>query len=214
MSEVNKTVLLPAGGSGKTHFVDLKESQDREVIAFFRNYPDFNSSSISVRKNILIGKESQMESMVMHPDTFLLFSALESEGVLIDDLRVLTFYRVHQSTTNHFALSEESFFSEKVEYYGRTESDWGVIRSFLKKESSKMLCECETLHNSLIRQLYDINTRRSALFCEIIRFIRCLRSRKFLNMFLLTIISLAIFLFPRIGRYMYFASSTRLVTQS
>ena len=198
----------------KSHSIDLKEAHYRDLIRFFRNYPDFNSSSISVRKSILAGKETEIESMVMHPDTFLLFSALESDGMLLDSSMVLTFYRVHHSTTNHFTMSKATYFSAKTEYYGRTESDWSIIRSFLKKENSLRLCDCEAIHNSLLRKLYDLGTGRAELFCEVIKFVRCIRSRRFLNMLLLTMTSLLVFLCPLLGRYVYFAMSTRLVRQS
>ena len=148
-----------------------------------------------------------MDSMIMHPDTFFLFCALESDGILTDDPALLTFYRVHQSTTNHFALPKVVYFSEKSKYYGRTESDWRVIRSFLRKEENAKLCDCETLHNSIFGRIYGSQPDRFGLFQDAVGLVKCIRTRRFVNMFFLTMVSFLIFLFPVFGRHLFFVAS-------
>ena len=150
----------------------------------------------------------------MHPDTFFLFSALEADGVIVDDPKVLTFYRVHQSTTNHFEQSQADFFKSKYSYYERTESDWNVISSILEKDTNRALCNCDRIHNKLLKGLYDTSTKPSTFFALNVDFARCLGSRKIRNTIILSLIGFTVSIFPRLGRRLFYLYSTRIVPHS
>ncbi len=198
----------------KTLALDLQTAAPQEIVSFFRKYPDFNSSSISVRLIALEGKLNSLKSMVMHPDTFFLFSALERDGIIVDDPAILTFYRMHQSTTNHFEQSLEDFFQSKSSYYTRTESDWAVLSSILEKDTDEFLCNCESVHNRLLKGIYEIGTKPSAFFALNIDFVKCIGSRKIRNMMILSLIGFTLSIFPKIGRKLFYIYSTRLVSHS
>ena len=72
---------------------------------FSYNNPDFNMSSISVKKKIL--NTDMLEKIKHSLDTFMYLSAIESKGgIVIDDMK-LTHYRMHESITHSFSSVEE-----------------------------------------------------------------------------------------------------------
>lgn len=58
-------------------------------------YPDFNMSSICIRRDIISKRLGQLRKMKSSPDTFIYFCALESECDFFLDSTQLTFYRHH-----------------------------------------------------------------------------------------------------------------------
>ena len=195
----------------KCNVVDMQYDPYKKLIKFFKEYPDFNSSSISIRKVVLEDQLDSLNKMIMHPDTFFLFSALEKRGILIDDSILLTYYRVHQSTTNDFNSSPKEFFKNKFEYYSKTELDWKVIQTFLTIHINIYLCKCEELHNILLKELINPHINKHYLFSINFNFIRCLNSRKFRNLFVLLIVSFISSFFPQLGKKIYYTLNSKLL---
>lgn len=191
--------------------LDLRVATQKDVFSFLQRYPDFNSSSISIRREIVDSRLESLKRMIMHPDTFFLLCALEGKGILVDDSSVLTFYRLHQSTTNHFEPSLTDFYESKFFYYSRTDPDWDILYSILKKPTNKLLCRCDALHNRLLKELYNREARKSHLFGISIEFAKCIRSRNLKNTFIILMLGFFMAVFPKLGRQLFFLFNTRLV---
>ncbi|MBX8634207.1 MAG: glycosyltransferase [Thermoplasmata archaeon] len=58
---------------------------------------DFNSSCISIRKEIVEKQLDFLKNVTFCPDTFLFYAALLSDYMLITDSNILTKYRIHDS---------------------------------------------------------------------------------------------------------------------
>lgn len=83
--------LLPAG---KRVFVD---SSDATTLARGRTYePDFQNSSITIRKDVLQTYLGSAALVTQGEDTFLYYCALASRGILAITTDCLTRYRIHQ----------------------------------------------------------------------------------------------------------------------
>lgn len=65
-----------------------------------RYHADFNSSSISIKKNVLLNKLESMKKITVAFDSLLLYLALDSDGDILIDQNILTKFRFHPSTTN------------------------------------------------------------------------------------------------------------------
>ncbi len=198
---------------GNSRVLNLEKPNFNETLSFFRLYPDFNSSSISIRRKVLDGKIGHLKNLIMHPDTFFLFCALETEGILIEDPKLLTFYRLHQSTTNDFHQNIDDFYSNKFHYYESTNGDWKVITSILKKEVNLKLCRCEMVHNAFLRGIFNKDISSKDMFKLTNDFFKCIYVRKIMNMIILLIIGYLITFFPRTGRRFYYNMSIRFFSR-
>lgn len=189
--------------------LDANSAGNKEMKVLMSMYPDFNSSSISISRKIIVPRLNQMEKLIMHPDTFIFYAALESGGILVDDPRVLTVYRVHGSTTNYEKVSIRSFFSSGKEYYSKTMSDWDAISSILSLERNGKMCECQKRHSEILGGLFSLKSKRSELFRVCLGFGKCLTSRSGVNLVILEIIVLGAVFLPRSIRALYFLIRTR-----
>ncbi len=63
-----------------------------------KNYPDFNMSSISIKKSIV--KINKADKINIVPDTLMYLYALESNKKIVIGKEKLTYYMVHNSTAN------------------------------------------------------------------------------------------------------------------
>ena len=78
---------------GNLYVRNMDKSQGIRKITEY--YPDFNMSSISIDKKILINHWEDLKNIITSPDTFLYFCALESSCDLFLSTDFLTFYRHH-----------------------------------------------------------------------------------------------------------------------
>lgn len=90
----------------------------------------FNSSSISMRKGILISKINYLAKISAVTDSFLLYSALSTDCTILLDPIPLTTYKVHNSLSN-FAGKFEEFVPAKTFLYRRSLQDFSVISDML-----------------------------------------------------------------------------------
>jgi len=75
----------------------------------------FNLSSITINKNIL--NMNNLKEIKIGQDYFMYLSALESEKIIVDSKEKLTYYMLHNSTSNSMATSEKLLkFKENLLY--------------------------------------------------------------------------------------------------
>ena len=79
----------------------------------------------------------------------------------------------------------------------------------LRMEINKFLCKCETMHNSLLKELFNPNTKKEQLFSINIGYSKCLNTRKKRNLYILFAISFITSIFPKFGKRLYYISITK-----
>ncbi len=85
-----------------------------EYIKFKNNSPDFNTSCINIKKDII--NVDYLKKIFASPDTFMYLCALESNKKVIKNKIKLTYYTVHNSTSNTFKDNIEEFNNEQLEF--------------------------------------------------------------------------------------------------
>lgn len=160
---------------------------ERKVIWNLR--PDFNNSSISIKKSIFSSFISDFETL---EDVCLFAIACESKGVMKFETRPLTYYRVHSSTTN--------ISSKNIDFAVRNEKLWRRNRLLLiniKSSCSHKIClnllESRILEADLHLNLLNISTKRRKRILssyDAIRSFSIVRDRPFLLTVFLHMISI------------------------
>ena len=183
-----------------------------EVLArFLGYYPDFNGSSITVRRSIVEPRMGYLPGIMGHPDSFLLYCALDSDGIIVDDPRPLTVYRIHESSTNPFGSTFSGYFASRCTYLRRTVDDWDIILSMLSDEDIRSACGCELTHSLLLTSFFDLEGGRSRMFRESLKFAGCLSSRRTPNFLVLELLTLISSVAPTLTRMLYFAVKTKIL---
>ena len=75
---------------------------DKQLLNKFETKIDFNTSSISFRKSILLNYLNIFNKITAAPDSFLYFVALQHGGKLINSRKVLTYYRKSNENTSGY----------------------------------------------------------------------------------------------------------------
>ncbi|MHB8396216.1 MAG: glycosyltransferase family 2 protein [Thermoplasmataceae archaeon] len=194
-------------------FFQMESSEIRgEVLArFLGYYPDFNGSSITVRRSIVEPRMSYLPGIMGHPDSFMMYCALDSDGIIVDDPRPLTIYRIHESSTNPFASSFSGYFTLRCMYLRRTVDDWNIIVSMLSDKRIRSACGCDLTHSLLLTSFFDLRAGRSRMFRESLKFAGCLRSRMTRNLLVLELLALISSGAPKLTRMLYFAVKTKIL---
>lgn len=91
----------------------------------------FNSSSISLRKEIIIPKIDILGKIKAVTDSFLFYATLMTDFTILMDPVRLTYYRVHNSLSN-FSGEFENFASAKTYLYRRSLQDFLAITQMLE----------------------------------------------------------------------------------
>ena len=100
--------LYEIGGGKRNLYV--KNSEKWHLIRRITGYyPDFNMSSICIRRDIISKRLGQLRSLNTSPDTFIYFCALEYECDLFFDTTQLTLYRHHSLNLTKNNIANENW---------------------------------------------------------------------------------------------------------
>ncbi|SMD30787.1 glycosyltransferase family 2 protein [Picrophilus oshimae] len=100
------------------------------------NSPDFNLSSISIKKDIInIDYLSRVTALY---DTFFYYISLDSAGEIKLTRKFLTYYRFHESTSNTLSEGIERW-KNKMAIYMKYLNSLESMYSFLKSKKSRVL---------------------------------------------------------------------------
>ena len=110
----------------------ISEINERAIVHIFRNFGEFNQSSICVRKDVLdIGVMKRLDRAM---DYFYLMSALKSRGKILLDYTPLTYYRIHESSMHFISSSPQKVIEKACNYYSEQAEAKRIIHDYLKDD--------------------------------------------------------------------------------
>ncbi len=130
-------------------FMDENESPIKNQY----NAPDFNTSSITIEKNIInIDNLKKIDIIV---DTFFYCSALDSNKKIIDNKKILTKYRFHNSSSNVLDSNFDMFLKNKINVTERFIDHYKSLLPLFKRK--KTINNIKSLIFIKETYLYSIN---------------------------------------------------------
>lgn len=157
-----KYETLPKHGSLYVKNSD-KSSLIRRLTGY---YPDFNLSSICVRRSIVSLRIEDLKIVPTSPDTFLYFCAMESNADLFIDSKSLTYYRHHN-------LNLTANRPENLKWYDSILKSHTILRELFA--SSSVLLDKLTLRRLMLTNIQNSlmlsGTPRRVIFKNSIRYL-------------------------------------------
>ncbi len=95
----NRAVRHPSSWMPENRTLRVDSSQPKSIAAAQSFAPDFNNSSMTIRRSVLLESQKALESVRRGEDTFLYYCALASRGVLHLTSDRLTRYRLHSGAS-------------------------------------------------------------------------------------------------------------------
>lgn len=132
----------------------------------------FNDSCITIKKEVILRNWKVLQSVSGNQDIILFFLSLLNKGLLIFDSKQLTYFRIHNSTSQLLVSELDSSilkFNALIEK--RTKSFEGIIGLF-KDEWYYSFIECFYMSNKLQKSLFTHNKKRDVLKLEF-TFMKC-----------------------------------------
>ena len=102
-------------------------------------YPDFNMSSICIRRGIISKRLEQLRSLRTSPDTFIYFCALENDCDLFLDIEQLTLYRHHSLNLTKNTAANENWSHAILDSHLFLYDTFSVAGTYLKKLALRRL---------------------------------------------------------------------------
>lgn len=190
--------------------VDAKCASYSEIRKIVSVNGDFNGSSISVRREIVLNKIEFLEKIPNNHDTFLFYASLLAGSVMYFDPTILTRYRVH---TKNSSLAGENFYGNEIKEF---RSDLNlVISSLTDSVVNKMLQEGganEDLIKAIENKISDLKINlfwfngwvdRLAMIRLLLNHLKFLSKEDASYFILLYLFSIFYLLFPRSGSSIY-----------
>ena len=137
------------------HNSSLFEDDKRNILPMKFDSPDFNLSSISIKKDII--DISALKSMPDAVDAFFYFNAIDSGGRLVIDQKVLTHYRYHGIPSNQISDFKTKL-EHKLDNFQYNIENYILILKNLKTNNAK-----NTILNIIITAKIEANILCSLL---------------------------------------------------
>jgi len=102
-------------------------------------YPDFNMSSICIRRDIISKRLEQLRSLMASPDTFIYFCALEDDHDLFLDTEQLTLYRHHSLNLTKNSTANENWSHAILDSHLFLYDTFSVADTYLEKLALRRL---------------------------------------------------------------------------
>lgn len=173
----------------------------------FKFNPYFNSSSIAIRKSIILEKLVYLREVSANLDNFYFYCAVISGGLLIIDNAILTKYRVHDSTTQILdpSLSE----TKLTNYYSRSLQSLNVMIKMTQNPTYKKMVACSIVRTKINLNLILQKSKYGISAKEIFSFARCPAQKFEANPISLLLLHFLSFFFPSIVRFAYWKRKLR-----
>lgn len=167
---------------------------------------DFNSSCISVRREVALKFIDEMRKVSVGVDSFLFYSALMTKFCMVGDSKPLTEYRVHSNNLTGIgrdagtqSLDNRLFFTEKL--ISQLEN---MIPLFVEKnEAVTRSIQCSIADNKLILHwLRGANTRK-VLIKDILIYVKHFSRYELKYNLIATLFSLICLASPRLAKFVF-----------
>ena len=145
----------------KTLYVDnaLKSeffNQTRNLRLMLKVRPDFNSSSISIRRTILSGYKGEYNFNV-RPDSFIFAFALLSPMDIMLDNKVLTHYRIYSgNVSTSYNAKIDKLRDTFISAFSAGISMFGIIKKIVKSTEYENYIELRTLNLKLAYNFWSL----------------------------------------------------------
>ena len=120
---------------------------------------DFNSSCMSVRRNII--NFEKIENLGAMIDPFYYLSAVESGGKIFISDKKLTIYRVHNSVTNSTNSQFEDIKKRRLMFYGKASESLMIFKSKFTNRKSQRVIRAMEIQLDINRYFLNYPTRYS-----------------------------------------------------
>lgn len=128
---------------------------------------DSNMSAISIRRNIIY--MPQLKEIQRSPDTFMYMCALESDGIIINLKKRLSFYSVHNSMGNKFESNAQEFIKVNSQLLEEIKISYIFFKSIFLSKTSQNFIDARLIQNRLQLMLFIKNKMPNIV--ELISFI-------------------------------------------
>lgn len=181
---------------------------------------DANSSSIAVRRDLMLPYLSELSKNNNTPDWFIILCAVDSMHSVILEKMKLTFVTIHaRSLSKTSDTGYHTFMYARSKLFLDSSSDFRVMSSILKCRSLKQFALWEMLRYRQWGYIFSRNARRKEVAENLAAAIRYLISHeahpdKLLSAARFALSSLAYLFFPRQIRFLYYLQFQSLKTKS
>lgn len=181
------------------------EHYRKRVAGIYRLKPDFNSSSIMIKKSIICQNRSYMAEQDYLIDGFLFYISLTSHRhIVVDDMK-LTQYRLHDGNRTQFLEREGNQASMRRITEEHIVAAQKIRKMILSKDDPVALELIDKFMNYLllIQKVQSHNSKRKQAFAPLMRLIRDLFHFRSNKDFGLLIIMLIFVFYPRLSHRIY-----------
>lgn len=176
-----------------------------DLIYILKYSGDFNISSISIKKSVLLRFKDILPKITAHTDSFLFFCASSLNGHMYFDKEPLTYYRIHDSTSG-IPQETQTYQSWARVNYRDSINTYDLISSNIELKTGKERIYCRLASSKL--RYYFVTPDYQIEKESINKYIKCaLASGVSYAIYsaLLIIWYILIKLFPKAGRIFYLA---------
>ena len=124
-----------------------------EPTVYRNDFPDFNMSCISIRKDII--EFNKIAEITDSLDTFMYLSAVESGKRILADKQKLTIYMVHNSASNNFSPDIKDFNASRLEYINKVIETCNIFTDFFTTKNAQKYLEARITYYGILRFIYN-----------------------------------------------------------
>ena len=135
------------------HNTYMPVNEKYEPTVYRNNFPDFNMSCISIRKDII--ESNKIAGITDSLDTFMYLSAVESGKRILAGKKRLTIYMVHNSATNNFSPDINDFNASRLEYITKVIKTYNRFTDFFITRNAQKYLEAQITYYGILRVIYN-----------------------------------------------------------
>ena len=163
----NGQSIIKSDGSAKRHLTLSAHTRFRtpanwrsieRMKDFLINKADFNGSSISILRNVILKYETVLSGINSPVDTYLFYMALESGGGILTDKRRLTRYRVGSTSLSlSGALNPREFFENRYRYHMSQVKSFEMLTKTILTDSDILgitMASIQKLNHNIMAAVY------------------------------------------------------------
>lgn len=204
-------------GSDGTPYPELEEamliendSQSYDWLAnLFKFGPDFNSSSISFKKDVVLPYLDTLGKLLHLPDTFIFYVAILARHSLLLDTRKLTYYRIHESLSTVLG-SFQYFLQRGAAMREDLISSYKCLTEVLRDSDLRKFAECAEIAWELQLAIVNPEIDRRTSLNKSVEFAKCIAVRRDFYPKALLLMGAFYTLFPRFIRRLYYLNRNRI----
>jgi glycosyltransferase involved in cell wall biosynthesis len=181
---------------GRPIYIKNPKKSDGKTI--WRTNPDFNNSSISIKKELI---QPDLQEFKTCEDVYLFSKALSSDFAVLIDSQPLTFYRLHPSTT-HITGEYYLFLKRSLRYWTEHSLYINKISVNSKNLDLQRVIKCRSIESEIHVSLI----KRNSGFLLVKYLIRLIQSHYYVRtktVRLLIVLSCFSFFFPELALKVY-----------